>query len=45
MHFIMDKLENADAREFIKNGMLGARLYLLKEGADTLPSARRHYFR
>jgi hypothetical protein len=45
MHFKLDGLENIDNREFIKNALWGTKLYLLKEGADTLPHARRHYIR
>jgi hypothetical protein len=45
MHFDVDGVENADHREYFKNALLGAKLYLLKEGADTLPSARTHYIR
>jgi hypothetical protein len=45
MHFKMDGLDTLDHREYFKAAILGAKLYLLKEGADTLPSARRHYIR
>jgi hypothetical protein len=45
MHFNLDEFENIDIKEFYKNAIFGAKLYLLKEGADTLPSARRHYIR
>lgn len=29
-------------RDYIKNCVMGARVYILKEMPDTLPSARRH---
>jgi hypothetical protein len=45
MHFNLHGIENMDQTEFIKNAILGARMYLLKEGTDTLPHARRHYIR
>jgi hypothetical protein len=45
MHFKLVEIENIDKREYCKDGLWGAKLYLLKEGADTLPSARRHYIR
>jgi hypothetical protein len=45
MHFYLNEFENMDFREFYEKAQWGARLYLLKEGADTFPRARRHYIR
>jgi hypothetical protein len=45
MHFCLNEFENLDILEFYRNAIWGARLYLLKEGADTFPHARRHYIR
>jgi hypothetical protein len=45
MHFKLDGLETFDQREYFKNAIWGAKLYLLKEEADTLPHARTHYIR
>jgi hypothetical protein len=45
MHFCLNEFENLDIIQYLKNGSWGARLYLLKEGADTFPRARRHYIR
>jgi hypothetical protein len=44
-HFQLDRIETMDFTVFMKNALLGARLYLLKEGTETLPHARRHYKR
>jgi hypothetical protein len=44
-HFQLDRIETIDATEFIKNACWGVKLYLLKEGTETLPRARRHYKR
>jgi hypothetical protein len=44
-HFQLDGLETIEPTEYYKNAIWGAKLYLLKEGAETLPCARRHYRR
>ena len=44
-HFQLDRIDALDETKFYKNAALGARLYLLNEGTDTLPHARRHYIR
>jgi len=44
-HFQLDRIENFEPTEYYKNALWGARMYLLKEGAETLPRARRHYIR
>jgi hypothetical protein len=44
-HFQLDKMETIDHIEFIKNGILGAKLYLLKEGTNAFSHARRHFKR
>jgi len=44
-HFQLDRIETIDATEFFKNASWEAKLYLLKEGTETLPRARRHYKR
>ena len=44
-HFQLDRIETFDKTKFLKNAILGVRLYLLNEGTDTLPHARRHYIR
>jgi hypothetical protein len=44
-HFQLDGLETIEAETFFKNALWGGKLYLLKEGPETLPHARRHYIR
>ena len=44
-HFQLDRIETFDKTKFAKNALLGVRMYLLNEGTDTLPHARRHYIR
>jgi len=44
-HFQLNKLENIESTSYFKRAMWGAKLYLLKEGTETLPHARRHYIR
>jgi hypothetical protein len=44
-HFQLDRIETIEIAEYFKNAMWGKKLYLLKEGAETLPRARRHYMR
>jgi hypothetical protein len=44
-HFQLDRLETFEKRAFFKNAVCGAKLYLLKEGTETLPQSRRHYIR
>jgi hypothetical protein len=41
-HFHLDGLEAFDYTSYIGNTIWGAKLYLLKEGKDTFPQARRH---
>jgi len=41
-HFQLDGMETLDYTTYIGNGILGTRLYLLKEDTDTLPNARKH---
>lgn len=36
------EVQNLDLEEYIYNSIHGARLYVLKEGDETLPTARRH---
>jgi hypothetical protein len=44
-NFQLDRIETFETTEYLKNGFWGAKLYLLKEGAETLPRARSHYMR
>jgi len=44
-HFQLDRIETIDNRAFYKKAAWGAKLYLLKEGRETLPHARRRYIR
>ena len=44
-HFQLDRIETLDFTSSYKDLLLGGRLYLLNEGTDTLPHARRHYIR
>ena len=44
-HFKLDKLETIENKPYFKKAVWGAKLYLLKEGIETLPHARRHYIR
>jgi hypothetical protein len=44
-HFQLDALETIDTETYFKNALEGGRLYLLKEGPETWPRARRHYIR
>jgi hypothetical protein len=44
-HFQLDKIENIEIASYFKNALWGGKLYLLKEGIETLPHARRHYIR
>jgi len=44
-HFQLDGLENFDYTSYLTNVIWGAKLYLLKEGIDTFPHARRHSIR
>jgi len=40
-HFQLDGLENFDYTSYLTNVIWGAKYYLLKEGTDTFPHARR----
>ena len=42
-HFKLKGLDSTDNAMYLKNAIIGARLYLLKEHTDTFPHARRHY--
>jgi len=44
-HFLLDRIETFDPISFVRNSILGARIYLLKESTDTFPQARRHFRR
>jgi hypothetical protein len=44
-HFQLDKLETIETAAYFRNALWGGKVYLLKEGAETLPHARRHYIR
>jgi hypothetical protein len=44
-HFPLDGIETIENTTFFKNALQGGKLYLLKEGTETLPRARRHYIR
>jgi hypothetical protein len=44
-HFQLDRIETIENTAFFKSALLGGKLYLLKEGIETLPHARRHYIR
>jgi hypothetical protein len=44
-HFKLKGLDSIDNAIYLKNAIMGTRLYLLKEHTDTLPHARRHYNR
>jgi len=41
-HFQLDRIENFDYTSYLEKCIWGAKLYLLKEGTDTFPHARRH---
>lgn len=43
--FRYDKFVTADVREYLKDCVLGARRYLLKEPDENIPRARRNYAR
>jgi hypothetical protein len=44
-HFQLDTVETIEIAEYFKNALWGRKLYLLKEGAETLPRAKSHYMR
>ena len=44
-HFQLDRIETIENSTYLKNALQGGKLYLLKEGIETLPHARRHYIR
>lgn len=43
--FCLDYPHRTAYKNFIMNGIVGVRKYLLRERADTLPNAKRHYRR
>lgn len=43
--FRYDRFVTADVREYLKNCVLGARRYLLKEPDENIPRAKRNYLR
>jgi hypothetical protein len=44
-HFQLDRVETIEIAEYFNNALWGRKLYLLKEGAETLPHAKSHYMR
>jgi hypothetical protein len=43
--FNLDCLDTIDYTDVFRNAIIGGRKYLLKEHADTLPYAKKHYRR
>jgi hypothetical protein len=44
-HFQLDRMKTIDTTAYFKNACWGAKLYLLKEGTETLPHAKKHFKR
>jgi hypothetical protein len=44
-HFQLDRIQTFEITSYLKNGVWGVKLYLLKEGTETFAHARRHYKR
>jgi hypothetical protein len=44
-HFQLDRIETIETTAFFRNATWGVKFYLMKEGTETLPHARRHYMR
>jgi hypothetical protein len=44
-HFQLDRLETFDFASYFRNGIWGAKCFLLKESGDVFPQARKHAIR